>query len=99
MRQNDILFITVSSFLLVIMYIGFSIYDNSVTSTIPDDANIQIIPISQTFDEKTISDLKKRINVTPIFQVGQPTPTPIATATATPTSTPIPTATASGGKL
>lgn len=100
MKQHDLLFITISFFALVIIYIGFSVYHNSVTSTISDDVNIQISPISPTFDEKTISNLKKRNNVIPNYQISPiPTssPTVQASPSAIPTTTPI--ASKSGGAL
>jgi len=95
MKQKEILFVIVSFFILIVIYVVFSIYHNSVTSTIPDALNIQVLPISSTFDEKAISDLKKRDNITPVFQVGLDTPVP------TPTLTPIATqsATASAENL
>lgn len=68
MKQREILLIIGSFFGLVLLYFVFSVYHNYVTSTIPEDLNIQITPISPTFDEKTISDLKKRGNVSPLFQ-------------------------------
>lgn len=81
MKQKDLLFLFGSFFFLVAVYLPLSIYHNSVTSTIPEDLNIQITPIAPTFDTKAISDLSKRNNITPIYQVGPsqpviPTPTP-----------------------
>lgn len=79
MKQKEILFVIVSFFILIVIYVAFSVYHNSVTSNIPENLNIQVLPISPTFDEKAISDLKKRNNVTPVFQVGLSTPTPAPT--------------------
>lgn len=94
MKQKELLFIAASFFLLFLIFIGFSIYHNFVTSNITDDVNIQILPISPSFDEKTISDLKKRKNLTPVFQITPtesqsplPTITPIATSSATTSAT------------
>ncbi len=102
MKKKELLFIVVSFFLLIIVYIGFSVFHNSVTSTISEDLNIQILPISSTFDEKTISELKKRNNVSPIYQLTplqSPTPSSIPTPTLSPTPAPTKTATPSGGKI
>lgn len=83
MKQKDLLIIFGSFFLLVAVYLPLSIYHNSVTSTIPEDLNIQIIPIAPTFDEKAIADIKKRNNVAPLYQVGPSQP---VVSTPTPTS-------------
>ena len=102
MKQKDLLLLVGSFFFLVLLYIGFSIYHNSVSSTIPEDLNIQIIPISPVFDEKTISDLKKRASVKPIYEINgisaSPTPTPLPsqTPTASNAAFPTPVATNSG---
>ncbi|HKC14465.1 MAG TPA: hypothetical protein VKC89_00655 [Patescibacteria group bacterium] len=102
MKQRELLFIVVSFFVLILIYMGFSVYHNSVTSTIPETLGTQILPISPTFDEKTISDLKKRNSIVPIYQLapGQQQ-TPVASSSAKPSATPAPTKTAtpSGGKL
>lgn len=68
MKQREILLIVGSFFGLVLLYFGFSLYHNYVTSTIPENLNVQITPISPTFDSKTIEDLKKRNKVSPVFQ-------------------------------
>ncbi len=91
MKQKDILLLAGSFFFLVLLYLGFSVYHNSVTSTISGDLNTQIVPISPTFDEKTISDLKKRSVITPVYETGgQTSPSPIPSVQASPT--PVPTA-------
>lgn len=93
MKQRDIYLLLISSFVLVFIWIVFTIYHNSVTSTIPEVLNVQIIPIKPDFDLKTISDIKTRTDVTPIYtplinpesEQVSPTPTP------TPFISPIPT--------
>lgn len=82
MKQREILLIIGSFFSLVLLYLGFSLYHNYVTSTIPEDLNIQITPISPTFDSKTISDIKKRESVLPLYQTDQITNT-VSTSSAT----------------
>lgn len=67
MKQKDILLLVIPFFILVVIFIIFSVYHNSVTSTISENLNIQITPISPTFDQKTISNLKKRDKVEPLF--------------------------------
>lgn len=89
-------------FICVLAWIGFSIYHNIVTSTISEPLTMQIIPISPNFDTNTINNLKKRNNVSPLYQLGGtvenevvPTASPTATITPTPGSSQI--ATSGGG--
>lgn len=81
MKQRDIVTLVVPFFILIILWIIFSVYHNSVTSTIPETLNIQITPISPSFDEKAISDLKKRERVLPSFE------TPVSSLSAGGTAT------------
>jgi hypothetical protein len=78
MKQRDIITLLIPSFILIVVWIIFSIYHNSVTSTIPTAVNIQISPINPIFNMDTISKLKQRQKVTPIYQ-GQAAPTPSPT--------------------
>lgn len=70
MKKNDLLILLASIFIFVFIWIGFSIYHNSISSTISEAVNIQLTPISPSFDTKTIEKLKKRESVTPLFQSG-----------------------------
>jgi hypothetical protein len=83
MKQKDILLILVPSFIVVVAWIIFNIYHSSVSSTISENLNMQIIPISPLFDQKTISAIKKRQQFEPIYQTNttasiaaSPTPQP-----------------------
>jgi len=67
MKQRDIYILLISSFVLVVIWIVFTIYHNSVTSTIPEVLNIQIVPIKPDFDLKTVSDIKTRNDITPVY--------------------------------
>lgn len=99
MKQKDLLFLVISTFIIVIAWIGFSIYHNSTTSTIPSQLNTQIIPIPPDFDTKTINTLKAREQVAPIYAGQKTVPTQGAispTPTAVLTTTPIPAASGSG---
>lgn len=83
MKQKDILIIIVPSFLLIIAWIAFSIYHSSVSSTIPPLLNLQIAPINPNFDTATISQLKQRTQVNPIYELQtaqSPSPTPFVSA-------------------
>ncbi len=68
MKQRDLLFLVISTFILIVAWIGFSIYHNLVSSTITGPVEEKILPINPTFDTKTIDTLKKRKNIEPIFQ-------------------------------
>ncbi len=84
MKRRDILFVIISSFVLVLAWIGFSIFHNIKTSTIPETTTIQIAPIQPNFDIKEITEIKNRQSISPIFGQTTPSPTPIATTSATP---------------
>jgi len=68
MKQKDILLLIIPGSLLITLWIIFSIYHNSVTSTIPENLTLQIVPISPTFDKTIIESLKKRTQVAPNFE-------------------------------
>lgn len=75
MKQRDVITLLIPSFILILAWIVFSIYHNSVASTIPPAVNIQISPINPVFDMDTVSKLKQRQKITPIYE-GQAAPTP-----------------------
>ena len=85
--QKDILYISISSCVLVVMWVGFNIYHAHVTSTIEPNLQLQIQPIEPRFDSQVIADLKRRQTVSPIFELStasseaelSPTPTAIET--------------------
>jgi len=82
MKKQDLLVILIPTLICVIAWIGFNIYDNSVTSTISPQEVSQIAPINPDFDRNTISALKQRERIEPFFQATPssgiiPTPTPI----------------------
>ena len=91
MKQKNIyLILLISSFALVLIWIVFTVYHNSVTSTIPEVLNIQITQIKPDFDLKTISDIKIRKDITPIYTFSandeseQVTPSPAPAGLTTP---------------
>ena len=63
-------------FILVVAWIGFSIYHNSVTSTIPEATNLQITPIEGKFDRETIENIKRRERILSTFEATQESPKP-----------------------
>lgn len=57
----------VSLSIMVVAWIIFNIYHQSVTSTIPEATTIQIQPISADFDMEVIKSIKKRMTVAPLY--------------------------------
>lgn len=79
MKQRDIITLLIPAFILIVVWIVFSIFHSSVTSTIPAAVNMQITPIKAIFDMDAISKLKQRQKVTPIYEGSpavSPSPTP-----------------------
>lgn len=66
-KQNDILFILISSFILVVAWITFNIYHIFVTSTISQHIQYQLAPIDPAFDQQTMQQLKTREDINPLF--------------------------------
>lgn len=93
--QKDLTLLTSSFFILVVIWISFSIYHTHTTSTVSDVLQIRIQPINGKFDTLTIDKLKKKLPVSPEFS------SPFSTESArnidtniaspTPTETPEPT--------
>lgn len=76
MKQKDILLLSIPLFLMVLFGIGFNIYHNSVSSTIPANVNASLKPIQPTFDLKTIEDLKKRRKIQGVYDLSNPISSP-----------------------
>jgi hypothetical protein len=75
--KRDLIILLVSSFIVIVCWIGFSIYSRAVTSTIDEATTKQTAPIQPSFDTATINSLIKREKVEPLYQsVGLVTPTP-----------------------
>ena len=70
MKQKDILFIVILSTIMTIFWIGFNIHHNIVTSTISDTLNIQIQPITGSFDTDTVKRIKSREAISPNYSMG-----------------------------
>ncbi|MGI8419306.1 MAG: hypothetical protein ACR2LN_01530 [Candidatus Levyibacteriota bacterium] len=72
-RRKDILFILISSFIVVVAWISFNIYHIWITSTVSETIQPQLAPINPVFDPVTIQDLKKREHIDPLFNKQQST--------------------------
>ncbi|HSW48238.1 MAG TPA: hypothetical protein VLG67_04110 [Candidatus Saccharimonadales bacterium] len=66
--QKDILYISISSFVLVALWIGFNLYHAHVTSTITPDLQLKIVPIDPKFNTDVIQKLKTRQQITPLYE-------------------------------
>src|SRR6185369_6477236 len=94
--QRDILFLSISMFVMVTAWIAFNSYHAWATSTISADLQIQIKPIDPNFDTATIKFLKTKDNIAPLFDSNTTTPPPAASSEAIPEITAAPTPIASG---
>ncbi len=92
--KKDILFLTISVFIVVAAWVGFNLYHAFVASTLTETLQMQIVPISPQFDVQTIQQLKNRKQVDPLYDpVRSPiiTPQPNETQSATGAARPVPT--------
>lgn len=85
--QNDFLFLSLSIFIIIAVWIGSNIYHAWVTTTISENLQLQIIPIEGRFDTATIDNLKKRKIVQPLFAAGSLVATPTASLSPSPSPT------------
>jgi len=69
MKQRDILFILIPTFLLVVLWVIFNIYHNSIESTVSKTVSAEVVPISPDFDFQTIENLKKREVIQPLYEI------------------------------
>ena len=69
--QKDILFLSISFFVIVALWVGSNLYHAYVTTTISEDLQMQIIPIDGTFDTQTIDTIRQRKKVLPLFDATQ----------------------------
>jgi len=69
MKQKDILIILILLFIVVVAWVGSSIYRSIVSSTISEATNVDISPITPIFDTKTIDKLKQRQKISPSFEL------------------------------
>jgi len=82
--QKDILFIFISSFLVVVAWIGFNLYHIWATSSVSQDVQMQLTPIDPEFDQITIQKLKTRESIEPLYIIQKNTSAGTPTAAPTP---------------
>lgn len=68
MKQNELLIIVISIFVLSAIWIVANLYHAYTTSTVTADQNAQIVPIDPHFNTAIIQTLKTRTKVDPLFQ-------------------------------
>lgn len=69
MKQKDFLLLALSSFFVIIVWIGFSIYQSFFLSTISAPTLQKIIPIQPDFNQALINKIKERSSIEPLYQV------------------------------
>lgn len=84
MKKNDLLFILVSSSILVAAWIIFSIYHAANLSTINETLAHEIEPINPNFNTEGINQLKNRQQISPAYDL-QNTTQPSGAISITPT--------------
>lgn len=84
MKHKDIIVLLTSAFLLVIAWVAFSVYHNSVTSNISETLEKEALPINPKFDEATINKLKERKKILPMYELSAPIISPTIKPSPTP---------------
>lgn len=99
MKQKDILFILISSFILILVWMGFNLWHIKQVSTLSEPVSQQLIPINPYFDKAVIQKIMQRQQIAPLYKLNQATssasltptpslsalsPTPISTSSVTP---------------
>lgn len=87
-QKKDLYFLLIATLILVVLWVVFSIYQNLISSTISAPVATDINPIAPTFNEKVLTTLKNRQQISPVFSAPQIVPTQTATNSATPTPSP-----------
>lgn len=80
--KKDILFILISSFIIVAAWIGFNLYHIWVTSTVSQNIQMQLTPIDPNFDPATIQQLRSREHIDPSYEQ-RATPSQVVSTTPT----------------
>lgn len=85
--RKDVLFLSISTFVLTLAWLGFSLYHRWVTTTITPELQQQIEQIAPNFDTQTINELKQRENIQPDYEMNDGTiVSPTSTLSLTPTA-------------
>ena len=68
MKQKEIMIIVISLFVLVMIWVGLSLRQSAVDSTISELQKVQIQPIDPAFDPDAIEALKQKKQVIPLLE-------------------------------
>lgn len=88
--HKDILFVIISSFIVVIIWIGLNIHHVMVTSTIEEEIQLHLTPINGAFDTQIIQQTKNRPQVTPLYEKDKTQAPVIPITPLPPQNTPVP---------
>lgn len=64
-KQSDFLFIIIPSFVVILLWIVFTIFRSATSSTISETHSLLIQPISPNLDVSVITQLNKRKKISP----------------------------------
>lgn len=98
-KYKNLIFLLTLSLIIVIGWVGFEIYHNSIMSTVNEDLQIQVTPIDPHFDTQVIKGLESRSHIEPAYSSSQSAVVIKPTLTPTPTITVQPTASRSASGL
>lgn len=93
--QKNLIYLLIPTTIVIIVWIGVSIYTRAVSSTISQKLKVSIQEIDSKFDTSIIESLKKRGQVDGKIDID---PQALATPSATPTNTPTPTSNAASAE-
>lgn len=81
MKQKNTLIIVILLFIFVLIWIGQSVYESAISSTISENVKQEISPITPKFDIETINKLKSREKIIPSYDSQGVISTPIISPT------------------
>jgi hypothetical protein len=73
-KKHDFMLILIPSFIVIVAWIIFHIYNSAVSSTITTTQNALISPISPNFDMSVLTTLSQRDDVIPLSHIDIATP-------------------------
>ncbi len=68
MKQNELLILIISCFVISVVWIISNLIHAQATSTFTETQNIQILPIEPHFNAGIVTMLKERTTVEPLFE-------------------------------
>lgn len=87
--KGDALFVLISTFAVICIWVGSDIYNKSVSSTLDETLQFQLQPIPPSFDMKTIDKIRSRTRIAPNYTSLPQSPEASGEAELTITPTPI----------